>query len=477
MGEGQGDLPSPIYKLNHIRFDNDSFHVASLNKSIPFFGACAIVSDTSGELVCYTNDINVYNRNHLVIQNGQGLQSASEYPFGYPFDQSVLILPLPDTSGQYIMIDESDIDIGIDVITKLLRYSLINMNINNGAGRVTLKINPITNTTDTLNIGFLVANRHANGKDWWLLSTKFESNRYRKFLITKSGIEPISDQIIGEVVHNGVGFAAYSPSGCWYAKYVAFGNTSDPKSEVFLYEFDRSTGVLSNPINKIYPGKIAFGGVSFSPNSRYLYVSNFTKIFQYDLHDPDILASETVVAEYDGFLDENGVPTRFHGLQLAPDNKIYGIIPGFNSRYIHVIDQPDLRGDACTVIQHAIYLPAHNFGTLPNLPWYRLKEETIPCDSLVNPANEPAHSITPADIRVWPVPAADILYFSAPGAWQEPLRLFLFDGFGRLVLERKEVRLSPVAVVRLDELPAGVYFYTLCDKSGRVIKSGKVIRT
>jgi hypothetical protein len=217
--------------------------------------------------------------------------------------------------------------------------------------------------------------------------------------------------------------------------------------------------------------------MAFSSDSRYLYVSKFTQILQYDLQATDILASEQVVAEYDGFLDENGVPTRFYGLLLAPDGKIYGNIPNFNSRYIHVIDQPNLPGDSCNVIQHAIFLPADNFGTLPNLPYYRLYEaEGSPCDTLTTTT----HWVPPAavpNIRVWPVPAADVLYFSAEGDWSEPLNLRLYDAVGRLVLEKSDLRLSPTASIRLDALPSGAYFYVLTRDGAQVVKSGRVMRT
>lgn len=230
------------------------------------------------------------------------------------------------------------------------------------------------------------------------------------------------------------------------------------------------------PLHKQFTDKYVYGGVAFSPNSRYLYVARMFNILQYDLYAPDILASETVVSEYDGFLDENGVPTRFFGLQLAPDNKIYGNIPGFNSRYLHVIDQPDLPGADCNVIQHAIYLPAYNFGTLPNLPHFRPGPAEIPCDSLISETTT-ATPVTPNDIRVWPVPAADVLHFSADTPWEESLYLALFDAWGHKVLERRDFHLTPTALVSLDELPPGAYFFSLLRRDGRSVKSGKVIRT
>ena len=267
------------------------------------------------------------------------------------------------------------------------------------------------------------------------------------------------------------------PLNAGYWRYLTYGPAANPDGALYIYRFDRNTGELYAPLHKIFPKPEYNGGLAFSSNSRYLYVSKFLQILQYDLHADDILASETVVAEYDGFLDEQGVPTRFYGLQLAPDNKIYGNIPGFNSRYLHVIDQPDLPGAACNVIQHAIYLPAHNFGTLPNLPFYRLYEATVSCDSLISSALAPPPAQIQPAIRVWPVPAADVLYFSADAPWDAPLRLILFDALGRPVLERRDLRLMPVAAVPLEELAPGAYFYVLTKSDGTALKSGKVVRT
>lgn len=475
MGAGQFDLGA-IYKLNYINFTNDIFHSSLLNINTPFFGACAIISDASGNLLCYTNGINVYNKYHLVISNGANFQLASEFPFGYPFNQSVIILPTPESLGSLIMIDGVYLDIGTTIIFNKLRYSIIDIDQNNGHGSVIQKKMPIEYSSDTLNLGFLTSVKHGNGADWWVLLAKYQSNQYRKFLVTKTGVNYYDEQLIGDTIQNGVGYAAFSPSGCWYARYVAHGQTSNPKSALYLYRFDRNSGELSSPIHEDFSDIYVYGGVAFSPNSRYLYVARMLRILQYDLQAPDILASETVVAEYDGFLDENGVPTRFYGLQLAPDNKIYGNIPGFNSRYLHVIDQPNLPGTACNVIQHAIYLPAHNFGTLPNLPYFRLGAADISCDSLISQTYMPETGI-PRDIRVWPVPAADVLYFSADAIWDEPLRLILFDAYGRPALDRRDIRLTPAATVPLDGLPPGVYFYNLLQRNGRVVKAGKVVRT
>lgn len=475
MGLGTYGLPDTS-KINYIQFTNDTFQVTQLEESIPIFGTLGIISDSFGNLLCYTNGINMYNKEHEIMQNGNNFQSETQYPFGYPLDQCAIILPMPDTQQVYIMIDGIQTDIGTDVVCEKLRYSIIDMSLNNGLGKVTQKKIAIENTSDTINAGFMNAIRHGNGKDWWMLSTKYETNRFRKHLISSEGIQYQDEQIIGEPVRNGIGFGAYAPSGEWYARYVLNGTAANPKTGFYLYRFDRCTGQLSSPIYNSYQPPEYYGGVAFSHNSRFLYVTNYTKIYQYDLKAADILASEKLVAEYDGFLDGNGVPTRFFGLLLAPDNKIYGIVPGFNTRYLHVIDQPNLPGDSCNVIQHAIYLPTDNFGTIPNVPYFRLYATDTPCDSMVNTTAPKPHRVS-AGIRVWPVPATDVLHFSADGEVGGPFDLQIFDAFGRMVLQRKDIRLLPVYSARLGDLPAGAYFYLLQDSAGRVVKSGRVVKT
>ena len=144
--------------------------------------------------------------------------------------------------------------------------------------------------------------------------------------------------------------------------------------------------MLSNRLYKTYDlsglhGKP--GGVAFSPSSRFLYVTRWDSIFQYDLQAPDMIASEQVVAVYDGFAGDLGLPTRFFYPLLAPDNKIYICVSNYNSRYLHRIEKPDLPGLACNVQQHSIYLPVFNNFLLPNMPYYRLGAwEDSPCDTI-----------------------------------------------------------------------------------------------
>lgn len=75
------------------------------------------------------------------------------------------------------------------------------------------------------------------------------------------------------------------------------------------------------------------------------------------------------IAIYDGSVSP--FPTPFLTAQLAPDGKIYINSPNGNN-VLHVIHEPNLKGDSCHVEQNGIHLPTYNFASMPNFPNYRL---------------------------------------------------------------------------------------------------------
>jgi hypothetical protein len=51
---------------------------------------------------------------------------------------------------------------------------------------------------DTLYVGHLTANRHANGRDWWIPVGERNSNAYHTLLFTPEGIQDTFIQVIGD---------------------------------------------------------------------------------------------------------------------------------------------------------------------------------------------------------------------------------------------------------------------------------------
>lgn len=335
------------------------------------------ISDEAGNLLFYSNGIFINDASHQLMQNGDNI-NAWEIG-GQDVPQGALVIPFPNNPDQYFLFHEVDSYVdGWGLAIVALEYSLIDMTLNNGLGAVTLKKEQLI--SDTLDYGKLTATKHANGRDWWILVQELNTNKYYRILLSPEGIEVVDKQSLGTKVETGFGAGVFSPRGDFFAKVDLVGGVF---ADDFLniYEFDRCTGLMSNPINNINLGSGAFtGGIAISPNSRFLYVSSYDYIYQFDLWAPDIEDSKVTVAEYDGF--EEPFPTRFYQMQLAPNGKIYVSIPS-SVWYLHEIHHPNEKGLACNVTQHSLRLPTLNGFSIPNFPNYHLGPiDNSPCDTL-----------------------------------------------------------------------------------------------
>ena len=298
---------------------------------------------------------------------------------GQAIPQGILGLPFPGKGHQYALIHVPRGYVGPPISTVgvlKLFYTIIDMGQNNGLGAVVDKSIPLL--IDTLQLGKLKAVKHANGRDWWVLVPEAYTNNIYRILFDPEGFRVMGKQTIGSKLYPGAGQADFSPDGFRYAIFDTY-NSSMPDA-VDVYDFDRCTGLLSNPRHfELWISSYA-GGLTFSPNSRYLYVHTSLVVAQYDLEAPDLEASRVEVAWYDGY--ESPFPTHFFAGQLAPDGKIY-ISTSNGTDVLHVIHRPDEAGVACMLEQHGIRVPTYNATSMPNFPNYRLGPlDGSPCDTL-----------------------------------------------------------------------------------------------
>lgn len=336
----------------------------------------------------------------------------------------------------------------LSVVTDKLYYSVVNMSTDTGI--VVMKNVPLI--PDTLDAGQLTAVKHANGTDWWIIVSEYLSNRYYILLLNESGIEIFDQQQIGGATtrqSQGGGQAVFTPDGTKYIRY-------NPADGVFIFDFDRGIGDLSNFQHIAINDSAFVGGAAVSPNSRFLYIPSEYRIYQFDLWATDIAASRITVAEYDGFLSP--YQTTFFQAQLAPDCKIY--INTFAAvTVLHVIHYPDEHGLACEVEQHGVSLPYYHLRSMPNFPNYRLgplipgQPPAPPCAPVVSVREEwPTKT---GGLRIFPNPAQS--YFTM--ATDTPATLLrLYDGMGRQVLVQALAAGQPEHRIALPAgLPAGVY--------------------
>ncbi|MEM1323095.1 MAG: T9SS type A sorting domain-containing protein [Bacteroidota bacterium] len=384
MGGGRGNFPQ--FTSFYIDFNSYPPKMEGVLQNFRFNVVSTSITDMTGQLLCYSNGVDIKGSDHGVIDNGNSLTDSLFFSGGLTAPQGTIILPLPEDDNKYFFLT-SDIfifELNFRTIAAIspLYYAYFDMSLNGGSGEVTSRDHVLN--TDTLAGGQFVATRHGNGRDWWLICPKYHSNRYHRYLLTLQGIQEMGHQDVGTQVFDDLGSAIFSPDGRHYVRYNSYAYDTN-KVYIDLYDFDRCNGLLSNhrqyEIDRRVPG-----GVCFSPNSQYLYVSLWDEIWQYDMTAPDIFDSGIKVAEYDGFLGLNQTleyPTRFFMMQNTPDGRIIINIPNVNAQYLHTIQYPDRRGMACEVQQHSILLPAFNTFTLPNFPNYRLgPEDGSACDTL-----------------------------------------------------------------------------------------------
>ena len=431
--------------------------------------------DSLGNLLFYTNGRVVYNVSHDTMPNGADLNPGEFADFigndGYRLDQGVLALPMPESEHLYYLfhLDRRLSTPDMPGHSKILYYTLIDMELNAGSGAVVEKNQVIVD--DFLEPGKLTAVKHNNGRDWWMLVRKFASNEYYRILITP---ETVSIDGITATEHTipspGVGQAVFSPDGNKFANLHIEGLIGTP-DYINIYDVDRCTGELSNQIAISYIDSAWAGGLAISPNSRFLYVSSFLYLYQYDLWADNIEASKDTVAIWDGFTIPPVFATTFYLAQLAPDGKIY--INSNNAvNFLHVINQPDLPGDSCDVCQHCVGLASLNFFSLPNFPNYRLGAAAEPCDSIV----DVIESVTVADqLYVYPNPASGFLKFQLEIPATEYLQLEFFSARGQKIQTVQIAKGDKLKVVEVRNWPGGIYFYRLSDRQGRLLNSGKVV--
>ena len=467
---GYGVQWGPPWGGVDLGFSNGSLIINTVSRDIGFYRTNTNITDGNGDVLFSTNGAFLANALGDTMQNGTGLNPSdytSSWPDGLHISQACLILPKPESSALYYLFHLT-IDRSVPNYFALQLYlSAVDMSLDGGLGAVVVKNEVIL--SDSLVAGRLAAVRHANGRDWWVLCHRRGSNIYYRILITPEGPSTPMQQAIGVNRTYAGGQTCFSPQGDKFANYWGM-----PNEDLEVFNFDRCTGLLSDPVHIVINDSDNQGGVAFSPNGRYLYVSSIEDVYQYDTEAPDIAASMVHIAEWDGFYSPSPpFATLFDIAQLAPDGKIY-IATGNGTQHLHVIRNPDEAGLACNMEQHGIELPRYFVNSLPNHPNYHLGPvDGSLCDSLGINEGMGEQAIQLA-LQAYPNPSTGAFtlgYAAQPTSGSLEVR----DVTGRLVLREKLPAWSQVHRIELEGEAAGMYQCRLA--WGATSATVRVIRT
>ena len=225
-----------------------------------------------------------------------------------------------------------------------LGYSIVDMSKNGGLGDF-ISINNVLKSGLTEQITYV---KHANGRDVWIICHPYNTSEYHAILATAAGFNQPVISNIGAMISGG-SRSVYGTLEASHDGKLLVGTRSIPAfplpqySDVELFDFDNSTGRLSNYRNIPSGGHIE--AMQFSADNSKLYAianpDNYSlhKIYQWDFNESNLAASRTdLFSQKSGFMRD---------MQLGPDGKIYisrfsEIVNDDHYDYLMIIQCPNL---------------------------------------------------------------------------------------------------------------------------------------
>jgi gliding motility-associated-like protein len=317
---------------------------------------CSSFSSPSGELLFYSDGIEVFNKDHELMTYADG-RLANDLKGNPSSTQSGMIIPKPGATSIYYLFT-----VGTDFVPSSIdpnpgfNYYTIDFSTNPLGeitdGPVNLAINPNTNA-DLSNVWSekVAAVKGVGCDEVWVLS--FVQNTFYSYKVDPSGVDVagVVTSVVDFTASDKRGYLQVSPNGekIAFADYNSGGTNIN--GSLVLFDFDSNSGSVNpNSSQVLIPrssGQSPYG-VAFSQQSNKLYISSYNgdfTVFQFDLESSDISSSRTEIINKEGYRG---------ALQLGPDGKIYASIP--ESNFLDVIENPNDAGADINYTENAIDL-------------------------------------------------------------------------------------------------------------------------
>ena len=460
MGIQSADTTEPGHHNIVMRFEPNGIEIDSVNLNMNFESTVATATDSSGKLLFYTNGCEIRNGDGTLMLNGSDINPGKLHDWvcdkGYTMPKAAMALQMPGSKNKWVLIHSGgSYDPYRKVIYGPLYYSIISMNTSTQKGIVGAK-----------NVALLGGDlepfsvvRHGNGRDWWVVVPRHGSNQYYLWVLGPNGFSAPKTRNIGTAAKcRRTGSSAFSLDGTKYARRNSCMTT--------VLDFDRCTGLLTNPLNFDARENPTFGGggVAFSKDKRWLYASAQLSLYSVDLESPNPTLDTAYNWQY--YL---GVSLGY--FQTGPDNQIYiGFMHRENS--LSVLADPSQYGDSLDYQNAKIKFPVPVVRTIPHFPNYRLfdKQGSL-CDTLnINTATTEIEKEENL-FTISPNPANTELEISTKQiAYGNEVQIY--NAIGTAVLTQNLT--SEKTTLDVSQLPPGMYFYAIISDNKR-LQSGKLV--
>jgi len=419
-------------------------------------GGSVTVSDEYGNLLFYTNGVNVWNRDHQIMPDGSGLNGSATV------SQSVVVLQEPNDNSKYYIVTNQGLETG----SNGLSYSYLDTDAEDQLGNVDAaqkNVQLLPYASEKLTAVF-----NPDDSTYWLISfapstDPTVSDTFYSFKVDGSGINLATQSTFSfrhlpnktfsggqmkispdletiAMVHNTAStHARYGLQGC---------------QSLYTFDFDDETGEVSALKESFMVADLNYFGLEFSPNSDFLYVSTtheFSDLSVYPIVESEVGRIHQIFYKDIGQVNPGCStliyegPDPIYSMQLGLYRKIYVVNSSGN---LSTINAPDSPGILANYIHESIDLTGKAMKGLPQL---------VPYNNIVGES---------ADTKVYtilnnPFNAVLNLQFHVKGRF----KLRLYDIFGKKVKEDDAgIKIkNQIIKIKADSFSPGIYFLHIKD--------------
>lgn len=301
-------------------------------------GAVTITDQFTGNLLFYSDGVNVYDVSHSILPGGAGLSGTST------INMPVVTCPVTGNPGQYYLFTNSG-SVGVNEI----QYTIVDATIQ-GNGSAQFPYGDVTSVNNATGLvdpseGMLIIPA-GDGELFWLISQNRTTFQINVTQVDAGGVGATTNYDFTSAIRPG-----------FEASHFAFNADSAqlvmaPKRvnrNIWLMDFDPTTGVLAMDTTLVGSGfnddqNESVYDLEWSPDGSKLYLSRFGssgttgQLYQIDFNDTLRTVNPVLSAPI----------FRSFGLKRAPDNRIYHLYQETNGASFNLgrINLPDSVADS-----------------------------------------------------------------------------------------------------------------------------------
>ena len=327
--------------------------------SLDYYESVSVVSNNTGEVLYYTDGIEVYDASHNQMAGSPspgGVLNGTQDGNSGSSVQGAYSLLKPGSQTEYYLFTSQ----AIDGVASGLRVNRIDMT-RPGNGTVANPLGELMSTDSLLrNTGTEMMTAYGTcGTDTvWVITHAPNSWDFVRVLVTSNGIQSVETQTLETPRAFGAGFAGGLGRGSMdindHGTMLVF--TGSNPIGTHLLEFNRHTGMLSNPTELRAPNNLPYDGYGceFSPDGTKIYFTHnqVPGMWQFDI---------TTGLSHD-------VPNSNlnHGeIITGIDNKLYvGKVSQEAKMTVGLIENPNSAGPSVVYDSEAITFPSTSMGSI-----------------------------------------------------------------------------------------------------------------